>query len=73
MAKHEDKIQTTTHAQGDLLGQTPANLVGPDRTADVVKKLKVKHALVAKDANVKMNKANISKTTDALNRFVNRA
>jgi hypothetical protein len=72
MAKHEDKIQTTTHDQGGLLGETPSNILGPDRTASVVKKLKEKHVLKAKDANVKMDKANISKATDALSHFVNR-
>ena len=72
MAKHVDKIQTTTHDQSGLLGEVPSNILGPDRTANVVKKLKYKHILKAQDGNIKMDKANISKTTDALSHFVNR-
>ena len=72
MAKNENKIQTTTHDQTDLLGAAPANLVGPDRTAGVVKKIKEKHELRAKDHNVSMNNANVSCTTDVLRKFINR-
>lgn len=71
MSKTEDKGKTTTHAQSGLLGEVPSSVLGPDRTADVVKKLKEKKSLKAKDANVAMNKANITRTTDALSHFVN--
>lgn len=69
-----DKIQTTNHDQAGLLGEVPANLLGPDRTAAVVKKLKGKKmsALRAKDSNVRMDKSNIEKATDALSHFVNK-
>ena len=72
MAKTKDMGQMTAHDQSGLLGEVPSSVLGPDRTQDVVKKLKAKHELKAKDGNVKMNKANISKTTDALSKFVNR-
>jgi len=72
MAKNEDKGQMTAHDQSGLLGEVPASVLGPDRTAAVVKKIKAKHELKAKDGNIKMNKANVSNTTDALSKFVNR-
>lgn len=78
MAKSEDKGKVASHDQSKLLGEVPSNLLGPDRStheAKIVGKLKGKKAsaLKAKDANVRMNKANISKASDALNRFMNRA
>ena len=78
MAKTEDKGQTTSHDQDDLLGQKPHGSIGPGRTqeeAKVVKHLKKKKAskLRAEGSTSKSGeKANVGEVCKSIGSFVNR-
>jgi len=77
MAKTQDKGQTTTHSQTDVMGSKPHGSIGGDRTAvqSAVQKVKAKKASALKAAGSTSKSgesANVGKCVKAIGTFVNR-
>lgn len=77
MAKTQDKGQTTTYGQADMMGSKPHGAIGGERTAvqSAVSKVKVKkaNALRAAGSTSKSGQeANVGKCVKAIGTFVNR-